>query len=72
MKLETFVYCVDDENGIWLPMIINMDTIVAVKLTSPNAEDFYYNKTTIYTKNGQSFIIDEDYYDFSIKFKELK
>lgn len=72
MNIETFVYCLDDEDGIWLPMVITMESIVAIKLSSPNTEEFCYNKTTVYTKYGEAFVIDENYYDFSVKFKEYK
>jgi hypothetical protein len=70
--IDTFVQCFDDEKCIWLPMVLRVEDITAIKLSSPNPEDECYNKTTLYTRYGDAFVIDEDYYEFSKKFKETK
>lgn len=51
--------------GKWLPFSIHMDIIVGCKLTSDDRDESTYNCTTLYTEQGDSFIIDTPYYEFN-------
>ena len=59
-----------EDTGKWMPFIFNMDIIDAAKLTSDEPDAVTYNCTTIYTNQGNTFIIDTLYEDFMKKFVE--
>lgn len=54
--------------GKWLPFSIHMDIIVGCKMTSDDIDESTYNCTTLYTKQGDSFIIDTPYQEFNSLF----
>lgn len=60
-----------EDKGKWLPFIFNMDIIDGAKLSSDEKDSVSYNCTTIYTNNGNTFIIDTPYEEFSKKFFEF-
>lgn len=53
-----------EDEGKWLPFIIDMDNIKAAKLTSDDPSTNVYNCTTVFCKEGDTFIIDTPYKDF--------
>jgi hypothetical protein len=59
-----------EDNGKWLPFIFDMDIIDAAKMSSDDPESSAFNSTTIFTKNGDTFIIDTHYKEFFAKFIE--
>jgi hypothetical protein len=59
-----------DDDGKWLPFIFNMDIIDAAKASSDDEDSVSFNCTTIYTTNGNTFIIDTPYTEFFKKFME--
>lgn len=58
------------DGGKWLPFICKMDLIDAAKLTSDDMDEPTYNCTTIFTNNGDTFIIDTPYSKFFNIFEE--
>lgn len=59
-----------EDKGKWLPFTFNMDIIDAAKMSSDEEDSSTYNCTTIYTNNGNTFIIDTPYDEFFKKFEE--
>lgn len=59
-----------EDNGKWLPFIFDMGIIDAAKMSSDEADSPSYNCTSIFTKNGDTFIIDTHYKEFFAKFIE--
>jgi hypothetical protein len=57
-----------EDKGKWLPFIFNMDIIDAAKLSSDEADSPTYNCTTIFTSQGDTYIIDTPYEEFFKKF----
>ena len=60
-----------EDKGKWLPFIFDMDIIEGAKLTSDEPDTPGYGCTSIYTKGGDSYIIDTPYREFFKKFKEF-
>ena len=59
-----------EDTGKWLPFIFNMDIIDAAKLSSDETDSPTYNCTTIFTSQGDTFIIDTPYEEFFKKFDQ--
>jgi hypothetical protein len=59
-----------EDNGKWLPFVFHMDIIDAAKMSSDEVDSPSYNCTTIFTKNGDTFIIDTQHEEFFKKFIE--
>ena len=51
--------------GKWLPFSIKMDIIVGCKMASDEEDEPTYNCTTIFTEQGDAFIIDTPYSKFN-------
>lgn len=60
----------ESDPGKWLPFSILFDCIVAAKLTTDDEEHIAYNCTTIFTENGDTFIIDTPYVKFLKLFED--
>ena len=58
-----------EDEGKWLPFIFDMEMISAAKLSSDEKDSPAYNCTTIFTNNGDTFIIDTPFKEF---FKQYK
>lgn len=58
-----------EDEGKWMPFIFHMDMVEAAKLTSDDADSSIYGCTTVFTRNGDAYIIDTPYQEF---FKLLK
>ena len=56
------------DDGKWLPFVFSMEIVEAAKLTSDDDDSPLYNRTTIFTVQDQTFIIDTSYEEFSKKF----
>jgi hypothetical protein len=54
----------------WLPFIFDMGMVRAAKLSTDEEDHSSYNCTTIFTHDGDSFIIDTPFEEFSQKFVE--
>jgi hypothetical protein len=59
-----------EDLGKWLPFVFHMEIIDAAKLSSDEEDSPTFNCTTIFTKNGDTFIIDTTPTDFFKKFIE--
>ena len=70
MLINTFVLCNERDDseelgipdkGIWLPMVLDMSMIIALKIASPDPEDDVYNKTILYGLDGGVYTVDMEY-----------
>jgi len=59
-----------EDNGKWLPFIFDMDMVEAAKLSSDELDSPTYNCTTIFTRGGDTYIIDTDPQEFFKKFTQ--
>ncbi len=59
-----------EDKGKWLPFIFNMDIIDAAKLSSDEEDSPTYGCTTIFTSQGDTYIIDTPYEEFFKKFNQ--
>lgn len=59
-----------EDTGKWLPFIFDMEIVDAAKLSSDDESSPGYNCTTIFTKTGDSYIIDTPAEEFFKKFTE--
>jgi hypothetical protein len=59
-----------EDHGKWLPFIFDMDMVDAAKMSSDEIDSPTYNCTTIFTKGGDTYIIDTLPEDFFRKFIE--
>ena len=59
-----------EDVGKWMPFIFHMDTVEAAKLSSDDESLLMYNCTTVFTKSGDTYIIDTPYQKFFSLFKE--
>lgn len=53
-----------DDKGKWLPFSCMLDDISAIKVASDDEEELTFNCTTVFTRHGETFIIDTLYKDF--------
>lgn len=49
------------DNGKWLPFTFHMDMVIGVKLTTDDVDDQLFNCTTLFSEQGDTFIIDTPY-----------
>jgi hypothetical protein len=59
-----------EDKGKWMPFMFHMDIVEAAKLSSEDEDLLMYNCTTIFTKAGDTYIIDTPYQKFFSLFKE--
>lgn len=58
----------EDDPGKWMPFAFHMDIVVACKLASDDEDLLVHNCTTLFTEDGDTYIIDTPYHDFQRKF----
>lgn len=61
-----------EDTGKWMPFLFLVEDVARIKLASDDEDDLYFNCTTCYTHEGDSFIIDVDFISFSEIFKKVK
>lgn len=54
----------DSDVGKWMPFSFHMETVLACKLASDDEEVLPFGCTTIFTDNGDTYIIDTPYEEF--------
>lgn len=52
------------DEGKWLPFAFHMDIVIAIKMTTDDSDDIAFERTTIFTENGDTFIINTPYEEF--------
>jgi len=60
-----------EDTGKWLPFIFNMEMVDAAKLSSDETDSPTYNCTTIFTTQGDTYIIDTPFEEFFKKFDKF-
>jgi hypothetical protein len=60
-----------EDFGKWMPFIFHLDIVEAAKLTSEDKDHPTCGCTTLFTRNGESFIIDTPCEEFFKIFKEF-
>ena len=50
-----------DDPGKWLPFIFHLDLIEAIKMTTNDIDEPLFNCSTIFTVNGDAYIVDTSY-----------
>lgn len=58
----------DVDQGKWMPFCFHMSTIIACKLSSDEDDVLAYGCTTLFTEQGDTYIIDTPYEEFEEKF----
>lgn len=57
------------DKGKWLPFVFHLDIIIACKLTTDDEDEIVYGCTTLFTENGDSYIIDTPFTEFQTIFQ---
>ena len=57
------------DKGKWLPFAFHLDIVIACKLTTDDEEETVYNCTTVFTDQGDSYIIDTPFTEFQTIFQ---
>jgi hypothetical protein len=57
------------DKGKWLPFAFHLDIVSACKLTTDDEEETVYNCTTVFTDQGDSYIIDTPFTEFQTIFQ---
>ena len=52
------------DKGKWLPFSFLLDIVVAVKMASDEEDELAFETTTIFTDQGDAYVIDTPYYEF--------
>ena len=58
-----------EDKGKWLSFAFHMDIVIACKLTSDDDEETVHGCTTVFTEQGDSYIIDTPYEQFITLFQ---
>ena len=53
-----------EDGGQWIPFAFHIGIVVACKLTTPDEDSPAFNCTTLFTEQGDTYIIDTPYIDF--------
>lgn len=59
-----------EDKGIWLPYAFILDSVMAIKMSTHDEESLAFGRTTIFTHDGNTFIIDTPYDKFARVWKE--
>lgn len=54
----------DEDKGKWLPFALHMGVVVAIKMATDEEDQLAYGCTTIFTEQGDTYIIDTHYEEF--------
>lgn len=57
-----------DDVGKWMSFAFHMDIVVAIKLAADQEDLLAYGCTTVFTENGDTYIIDTPYEEFELLF----
>lgn len=58
----------EEDQGKWMPFCFHMGVIVACKLSSDDEDALAYGGTSVFTEQGDTYIIDTPYEEFEEKF----
>lgn len=58
----------EEDPGKWMPFAFHMGVVVGCKLSTDEEELLAYGCTTVFTDNGDTYIIDTPYDEFEEKF----
>lgn len=58
----------EEDRGKWMPFSFHMGTVVACKLSSDEEDLLPFGCTTIFTEQGDTYIIDTPYEEFEESF----
>jgi hypothetical protein len=59
-----------EDKGKWLPFMFDVGAVELLKQTTDEPDSEVYNCTTIFLRNGSTFIIDTPYNEFSKIFED--
>jgi hypothetical protein len=59
---------IEDDPGKWMSFAFHMDVVTAIKLTSDEEDNPLFGCTTVFTEQGDIYIIDTKYDEFMRKF----
>jgi len=59
-----------EDEGKWMPFVFKMEMVEAIKLTSDDEDAHTYKCTTLFTHNGDTYIIDTDFEKFAKLFAD--
>ena len=62
---------IKEDSGKWLPFAIDLSSIDAIKMSTDEEEEPTYNCSTIFCRDGSSYILDTPYFDLVDKWEEL-
>jgi hypothetical protein len=54
----------EEDRGKWLPFAFHLDAVVAIKLSTDEEDQIAYGCTTVFTEQGDTYIIDTPYEQF--------
>jgi hypothetical protein len=54
-----------EDDGKWMPFLFNMEMVEAIKLTSDDERASTYNCTTLFTHQGDTYVIDTSFEKFA-------
>lgn len=57
------------DKGKWLPFAFHLDIVIACKLTTDDEEEIVSGCTTVFTDQGDTYIIDTPYTEFQTIFQ---
>ena len=57
------------DKGKWLPFAFHLDIVIACKLTTDDEEEIVNDCTTVFTENGDTYIIDTPFQEFLTVFQ---
>lgn len=61
-----------EDEGKWMPFLFDLDMVDAIKLTSDDKDATTYRCTTLFTNQGDTYIIDTDFEQFAKIFIDYK
>lgn len=60
---------IGEDSGKWLPFSIDLENLNAIKMSTDESDDSTYLCSTIFCKDGNTFIVDTPYYDLVDKWE---
>jgi hypothetical protein len=58
-----------EDDGKWLPFAVDLSFIKSIKMTTDDIDHVSFNKTTIHTSDGDTFLTDVDFKTFLKKWE---
>jgi hypothetical protein len=59
-----------DDRGKWLPFSFLLEMVGAIKMASDDENESIYNCTTVFSANGETYIIDTPFHTFEKLWKD--